>query len=148
MNLKPIPKLALAQPPYGLPGLIYLGCGCRGQAGHYFFLPGMRNLYSAFPEVDRLNRSALAQLDGAFAPQDTTNEGEAWFHTDNVNGIRYMVISFWDRSVDERHGSNSTFLLIGEAKSFNEAIAECRAAFPEVFNRFKFEIKLRRNMFI
>ena len=143
MNLKKeIPLLALVLP---LPPIIYLGCN-RG-AGHFHFVPGMRSLHSFDSKAYELNFPALCKLDGGFAPQDTEDEGEAWYHIANVNGVRYNVLSFWDSSVDERGGSNSTFLLISPPKSFAEAIAECRAAFPEVFQRFKFEVKLRRNMF-
>ena len=143
--MKPIPKLALVLPPEGMPGLIYLGCHER--PGHHFFTAGMRGLYSVAPAY-QLNAYVLHQLDGRFAPQDTEEEGLAWFHCATVNDIPYMVISFWDRSVDERYGSNSTFLIIGQSKCFNDALADCKAAFPEVFRRFKFEVKLRRNMFI
>ncbi len=139
MNLKPIPKLALVPP---LPPLIY--CGCHGQVGHYFFMAGMRSLTTLVREA---NHSELCKLDTGFAPQDTNKEGEAWFHSERVGEIRYCVISFWDRSVDSRPGSHSTFLLFAD-KCFNDALADCRAAFPEVFSRFKFEVKLRANMFI
>lgn len=146
MNLKPIPKLALVMP---LPPVLYFGC--HEQAGHYVWVPGMRSLHSHDRDADRQNYTTLCKLDGQFAPQDTTAEGQAWFHSENVNGVRYCVISFWDYSVDERGGCNSTFLLTSSdkcyAKSFNDALADCRAAFPEVFSRFKFEIHLRRNMF-
>lgn len=135
--MKPIPKLALAP---GLPSLIYLGC--NAQAGHYFYVPGMRSLHSVAPVAREANYHELAKLDGGFAPQDTELEGSAWFHNERVGDIRYMVISFWDRSVDSRGGSCSTFLMLGD-KCFDDALAECRAQFPEVFRRFKFEIKLR-----
>lgn len=61
---------------------------------------------------------SLLKLDTGFAPQDTQDEGAA-----------------------------STFLIFGD-KCFNDALAECRAAFPQVFARFKFEVTLRRNMFV
>jgi len=140
--MKEIPKLELILP---LPPLIY--CGCHRVPGHHFFVPPMRPISSAGADIHKNNLKNLCRLDTGFAPQDTGAEGEAWFHSERVNGIRHQVISFWDRSVDPRPGSHSTFLIIGDG-CFNDAIAQCRGAFPEVFARFKFEVTLRRNMFL
>jgi hypothetical protein len=128
-----IPKLKLVPP---VPEILY--CGCHEQTGHYFWTPGMRG-----HKLDH-NYHDICKLDGCFAPKDTSKQGEAWFHSEPG----YMVISFWDNSIDTRPGSNSTFLLTGAPMCFNDAIAKCRLAFPEVFARFKFQITLRRNCFL
>lgn len=118
---------------------IYMGC--HRQAGHYFFTKGMRSL-GGFAE-----ERGLYALDTAFAPTDTQDQGLAWFHAGQSNGIPWNVISFWDRTIDRRPGSHSTFLLTGSFKFFSEAIVICRQDFPEVFERFNFEVKLVKNCF-
>jgi hypothetical protein len=134
--MKAIPKLQLVL----LPPVIY--CGCHEVVGHFFYEPNMVRLN---PQTYAANYNSLNQLDCGFAPQDTQAEGEAWYHSARCeNGdTRYNVISFWDRSVDSRPGSHSTFLLLGD-RSFDDSLAECRKAFPQVFARFKFEIKFRQ----
>jgi hypothetical protein len=141
--MKPIPILKLILP---LPPIIYLGCW--EQRGHYFYIPGMQQLYQAYRNSEAQNYKELCKLDGGFAPQDTTAEGEAWYHCWHlIDNVWCLVISFWDNSVDRRPGSNSTFLLLRRPLSFSEAIQRCSEEFPEVFARFKFEVKLRKNMF-
>lgn len=82
-------------------------------------------------------------LDGGFlkGPQI---EGSA----ELIRFIGGTILSFWDRSVDERQGSNSAFI-VQDHESFAEQTFEAMktlfsATFPEVYNRFKFEIT-RRN---
>src|SRR4051794_21605890 len=135
MNAIPLLNLRLPLPP-----IIYNGCHER--VGHFFFAPGMRSESFWDRDAYQLNRRELCKLDAGFAPQNTFAQGEAWFHVGNVNGVKYMVISFWDNSIDSRPGSHSTFLILGEPLCFNDAIAKCREMFKEVFVRFKFEVKL------
>jgi hypothetical protein len=139
--MKAIPELELEIPEMLRLAYPRIYCGCHGRTGHFFFFPGMNQI------IVHNSSPSLLKLDTGFAPQDTYAEGEAWYHSGRSGDTRYNVISFWDNSVDSRPGSHSTFLILGD-RSFNDALAECRKAFPEVFARFKFEIKLRRNMFV
>lgn len=119
---------------------IYFGCWQR--AGHYFFGPGMRSLRHAdVPEALR------DDIDGRYPPGGR-KAGEMYPRDDTpqVEGLAtvtqrgaWTVLAFWDRSVDTRRGSNSAFLLHGQ-HDFTAALALARAAFPEVFARFTFEV--------
>jgi len=141
---KDIPILKLKLP---LGPVIYFGCS-NTEIGHYMWAPLMSSKYDKWSDP---NHRQLCKLDGKFAPTDTNEEGQAWYHTHIADprlsdDVSYNVISWWDRSVDHRQGSHSTFLIVGEPLHYLEALAKCKAAFPEVFARFKYEIRLRRDM--
>ena len=51
----------------------------------------------------------------------------------------WTALSFWDRSIDSRPGSNSNFLAEG-IFNFDEMIKLTQEKFPSVWNRFKFPI--------
>jgi hypothetical protein len=51
----------------------------------------------------------------------------------------WTALSFWDRSIDDRHKSNSNFLAEGTF-NFEEMLAISKKHFPEIFERFKFEV--------
>jgi hypothetical protein len=51
----------------------------------------------------------------------------------------WTALSFWDRSIDSRPGSNSNFLAEG-IFSFDEMVKLAQEKFPSVWNRFKFPI--------
>ena len=76
-------------------------------------------------------------LDGGLIPDKNAPQGEAFVHRKNG----WTVISFWDRSVDSRSGSNSGFIVHGEIP-FHEALAKAKESFPAIFERFKFDICL------
>lgn len=112
---------------------LYVGC-CR-RAGHYRFEPGMRSL----PWLGALRLGGIS-LDGGFCPPGEQVEGDAkltWVEDDD--GGPLTVLAFWDRSVDRRHGSNSTFVLPG-VLDFGDALDAARDAFPEVFARYPFVV--------
>jgi hypothetical protein len=56
-----------------------------------------------------------------------------------LNG--WTVVSFWDRSVDDRGGCNSSFIVPGDW-TFNQVIEISKVRFPWVWERIKFEVKL------
>lgn len=119
--------------------------GCWRQAGHYLFRRGMKSGYGAGP--------TFAGPDGWQLDVPNPRKGRPSYqplevHTAQIEGHAklshvelYTVLGFWDRSVDKRHASHSTFVLPG-LLSFSEAIAAARAAFPEVFARISFELVL------
>lgn len=113
---------------------LYFGCENR-ESGHYLWMPGM---HSVPYHVQRDQLPGPLQphgLDGTYAPLGPEVEGQALLH--HVHGR--TVLAFWDRSVDHRGGSNSAFILSGRL-TFEEAVAQARAAFPEVWARFPFEV--------
>lgn len=101
--------------------------GCHRVPGHYLWAPGMRPASS----------SRLDFIDALFCPQNK-QQGIANLVHLNLDGPR-TVLAFWDCSVDSRHGSNSAFILPG-LLWFDAAVAAARAAFPEVWSRFGFEL--------
>lgn len=60
-------------------------------------------------------------------------------HKISKAGVSFTALAFWDRSVDERKGSNSVFIA-GDNCTFDEMVALAKFHFPHVMNRFKFEI--------
>ena len=108
--------------------------GCRNnEAGHYAF---DRTLFMRCKNVPV--RNWLSQHDGALPPQYGPEvEGLVQFRS--WPGV--CSIAFWDRSVDKRGKSSSSFLLPGELTP-DEALAAAREAFPTVFARFTFDVAL------
>lgn len=53
----------------------------------------------------------------------------------------WTIISFWDRSVDKRPGSNASFVIRGK-KTLDEAKEIAKAEFPSIYNRFTFPLIL------
>lgn len=103
--------------------------GCWQTSGHYFHKRRMRTVHGAVNEVpwgygvEKL--MPKAQI-----------EGEAALH--HKDG--WTALSFADRSVDARPGSHSTFVF-KDVLDFEDALAAAREHYPEVFRRFKFEVR-------
>jgi hypothetical protein len=119
---------------------LYFGCSGSRQLGHFFFLPGMKKAgrYEAIAAALPFER-----IDGALCPP--TNE-RRHYDERQPEGVAkvtrqggWTALAFWDRSVDHRHGSNSTFFLEGDY-DYEGALALARDLFPEVFARFAFEV--------
>jgi hypothetical protein len=108
--------------------------GCWRDVGHYLWLPGMTHSWAGW-----FSKFA-GKLDGVPPPRDTLDQGVASLHylcaqrPDCVTAL-----AFWDRSVDRRPGSNSVFFIPGR-HVFDDALAAAREAFPQVFDRFEFEV--------
>lgn len=118
--------------------------GCHRQSGHYLFAPGMRtttryrSTHKRFGHV-LVEMGFVQYLDGGFCPgaeregwgrPDEQPEGLGALH--HVDG--WTVWSFWDRTVDRRGNSNSTFVAEGEHDL--DAMKRIAAEhFPEVWRR-------------
>lgn len=109
---------------------VYVGCWCR--AGHYAFLPGM----SKVPGKDE--RWLAQRLDSRRWQAKGALQGEA--KVTHLEG--WTILSFPDYSVDVRPGSHSTFALRGSA-DFEAALKLARVLFPQVFERFTFDVVLK-----
>lgn len=105
--------------------------GCIGQSGHY-----MHNTHRTVRDVGDMPWGRYGK-DGRLPPQEGPQiEGEAMLH--HRGG--WTALSFWDRSLDTRPGSNSNFFFRG-TYSFAESVALARTAFPRVWSRFTFAVK-------
>ena len=109
--------------------------GCIDGPGHYLW-QSLNGYPSRFAMQDPRNR-LLHKLDGLLCPADTT-EGVVLKHF--IHG--HTVVAFWDRSVDSRPGSSSSFFLEG-AHSYQYVIAAARQAFPKVLARIEGRFSLR-----
>ena len=107
--------------------------GCWGDSGHFMF---NRDGETAERNARAILPPPLRVPDATLTPKGPQIQGVALLH--HVEG--WTAISFWDRSVDSRPGSNSTFILRGTL-TWDEVIEQSRAAFPSVWARFKFEVR-------
>ncbi len=109
--------------------------GCWGEIGHYTYGTNGRTLRNDC-EQDKWLRSK----DGSLAPKGIgEKQGIAYLdHVEKWGG--YTVLSFWDRSVDSRGNSSSTFLIPG-THDFDDAVEIAQIQFPEIWKRYPFEVK-------
>lgn len=111
--------------------------GCWKEVGHYLHtVTGSRRGMYAVPQDFPC---AFAVLDcGVLPPCVPQVEGRATLV--HLNG--WTLLSFWDRSVDTRPNSCSTFVVRGQY-TFAEACALAEQGFPRVWARFGFEVVAR-----
>lgn len=111
--------------------------GCFDNIGHHLYNTHYDriNMTTQLPDDFPVFASAL---DGAFLfPKGMTQEGNAsWVLIGN-----WTIISFSDRSVDKRLGSNSSFVIRGR-HTFDAAVELAKATFQQIWQRFTFEVKL------
>ncbi len=124
--------------------------GCRGQIGHYWWqserIGGAQDW-----DIEKVVGSKIhPRIDGGFCygsadPNDRLRrrtrpevEGEAVLT--HIGG--WTLLSFWDRSVDKRGGSNSSIVVCGDSHSFATMLTVAKEQFPGVMSRISFEIKL------
>jgi hypothetical protein len=114
--------------------------GCLGEVGHYLHTTGAKRWPRASLPDDfvRLFGRNGAGLDATMLPkQGAGSQKQGVAHLHHVDG--WTVLAFWDRSVDNRGGSNSAFVTRGEL-DFATMLEASRATWPQVFNRFAFDI--------
>jgi hypothetical protein len=111
--------------------------GCVETTGHYWWAPG--------PEPCKrpaLCPWVLIDLAALPLPRDhrdaDQNEGDGYIRRKDG----WTLLGFWDRSVDDRFGSNSVFV-VEEDLSANEMMAQARETFPSIWARFPFEVRIR-----
>ncbi len=111
--------------------LLFFKClyfGCINEAGHYLFTRDKTKTYGDWYRW-------AGKRDGTLAPTFCKEPGKALLH--HYDG--FTMLAFWDYSVDSRPGSNSMFIVPG-IKGFEETIEVAKANFPQVFERFPFEL--------
>jgi len=106
--------------------------GCRTDKGHFLYKSGDSSYKLGFDLSKILGR----HLDSGFAPCDRLTGGyEEQFKAMITWTSGYTVIAFWDRTIDQRHASNSAFV-VDENMCFANMVPLCKDAFPEVFARY------------
>ena len=105
--------------------------GCYDRAGHYLWNSRLRKEYE-----DIKGLPWGYKIDGGLCPEGA--RGEEGRATINVlDG--WTALSFCDRSVDDRPGSNSSFIAKG-VYTFEQMCDIAKKTFPEIWGRFKFKI--------
>lgn len=129
----------------------YFGVGGRRydgswEAGHRLYSRGLRrseepkgwprslSYYVPGGKLDALLAPRLAKA-GSWDRGEEAPQGHAALH--HIEG--WTFVSFWDRSGDSRGNSNSTFAMRG-THDFAAVTEAARAAFPEIWARFPFEV--------
>lgn len=103
------------------------------QTGHYFFSDDGCSRHAAVDETPW-----RYEVDGGLAPNGPSGpEGIALLHKKDG----WTAISFWDRTVDTRPGSCSTYLAEGDF-TFEQMVEMAKTRFAERWNRMKFEVRL------
>lgn len=100
------------------------------QPGHYFWIRQRER------SIKTENPWKYA-VDGKLQPEGKETEGLAKLH--HKDG--WTALAFWDRTVDTRPGSCSTYLS-DTIMTFDEIVAASKAAFPDRWNQMKFEVRL------
>ena len=119
-----------------MPNSFYFGCW--KSAGHFLHYENGQHVYErdeAFPKDFPVT---VHTLDGGLLgyPEQEIEGKAVLSHIGD-----WTVISFWDRSVDSRGKSNSSFVMRGKW-DFSTALGIAKSSFPSVFSRFGFEVVL------
>jgi hypothetical protein len=75
-------------------------------------------------------------IDSMLCPSGPQVEGVALLH--HKDG--WTAVAFWDRTVDHRPGSHSTFIAEGTF-TYDEMVTAAKTQWPEVWARYKFEVR-------
>lgn len=114
--------------------------GCREGTGHYLWDDQGRRLFDHNVPNDFPVKS-YALDSGFLPPQQPETQGVASL----VHVEGWTILAFWDRSVDTRHGSNSSFVLPGTL-TFEEAKELSMLKFPWVWSRLRFPVTRRQTL--
>jgi hypothetical protein len=122
--------------------LVMFYFGPWGGAGHYFFTESGSSTYSRMPkdfpwdeyEADGCMQVGCYQKDGKWRSGEQP-EGQALLH--HKSG--WTAISFWDRSVDWRGGSNSTYFARGTF-TFDQMVDMAKTRFGQRWSVMNFEV--------
>lgn len=110
--------------------------GTWRQAGHYWWAPGMHST---------LGGPLPHPFDGVHPPG--ADDRDPWRRDETQGVVRrvivdgWTVLAFWNRMDDKRPGSNSAFVVRGDL-SYDDAMARAREAFPQVFARLPFTLRV------
>lgn len=115
--------------------------GCWGDVGHYLWDGDQRPPRMLRPAA--VLPAALHQLDAPYPPHAELKYVPPELQVQGLGRLSHVdgwtVLAFWDRSVDRRPGSHSTFVAEG-AHGYDAMVALCRARFPSVWARYTFDV--------
>lgn len=82
----------------------------------------------------------MLPLDGGYLPNpDHANKDRERYQIQGLAKVTHegdtTILAFWDRTVDHRYGSHSTFVLPG-IYNFKDAVITARKSFPVIWERF------------
>ena len=129
--------------------MIYFGC--KNTSGHFLYRPDgksssleVRHILEdvgIYPAVDGgFCPGAMREPDGGVRRAERgPAQKQGLARLSHYNG--WTILAFWDRSVDNRYGSNSAFLQ-PDYSSFDVMLAKAKEIFPWVWSRFTFQVKL------
>jgi hypothetical protein len=105
--------------------------GCIGETGHFLFdKDGKRHPHHIY------QKPPFSMIDGGFLEAaGALDHMNGWVYVTRI-GINWTILSFWDRTVDSRPGSNSNFIIPGYF-SYDVATLMAQQAFPQVFSRLE-----------
>ena len=114
--------------------------GCYKTHGHYMRASDANGKlrYSKEEHEFTYKNPWSYKIDCGLCPKTDGYETEGIAALNHKDG--WTALSFWDRSIDDRHKSNSNFLAEGTL-DFTEMLNISKEHFPEIFERFKFEVK-------
>lgn len=125
----------------------YFGCYSSVHGGHGFHRPGGKSIRATDDGPVRSWACGIGpwdQVDGTLAP--VVGERRGYRKIECPQGVAalhhkdgWTALAFWDRTGDHRGNSHSNFFF-DEILDFDAAVAAARVAFPELFERFDFEI--------
>lgn len=111
----------------------YFGCWSPSELGHHLYREDGRPVYAATTGRRVLDIPIdVRALDGCLLQgiPDVPGSAALW------HGRGWTILSFWDRSGDDRPGSNSSFLLPGRL-AFTEAVQAAKESFPQRWELIK-----------
>lgn len=121
------------------PRVLYFGC-LHG-SGHFLVGSDLRTV-----DKRTLPHELARRLDTGFCPgikrgSEVPSESQVQgiARTTHIDG--HTVLAFWDRSIDHRGGSHSTFVIAGDHTP-TDALALAKQQWPQVFARLKFPVDL------
>lgn len=114
--------------------------GCVGQAGHYYWNRGSAARPYSRPGARDAATPWGYKVDGGLLPKRSgLNLDEGVVHVVHEHG--WTALMFTDRSVDTRPGSWSVYC-IPDTLDGPEALEIAREAFPTIFARYQFDVRL------
>lgn len=105
--------------------------GAIGSAGHYLWESDTRS-YHVYDQPHPWGR----KIDGTLTPEDIS-QGEGIALVTHKQG--WTALSFWDRTVDKRRGSHSTYV-INSIHTFEEMVILAKENFPKRWGAMSFEV--------
>lgn len=113
--------------------------GCVGESGHYYWLRGESGRPYKPRGSDKGTTPWGYKVDGELLQREGLDLREGVAHVVHEHG--WTAVAFTDRSVDSRPGSWSVFC-IPDVLDGPEALSIAREAFPTIFARYTFAVRL------